>query len=508
VNQPLASGSSGSIQSRLTADVGRQRSHIDVIEGDHGSIDPTIALHNEHGTTLTLHGRWSQVLQQDYSGLPILGTIKGAPYTIDPDLFPASPDIPRTRSQVQSIDATLEQRFGEHVTLTVPMQYAKSSFYQYGQYLFTANPSFAPVYAMDSAFVSQELEEFSITPTLTCHANWDGIHSTTIVGADFDHTTESGVMIGGSAFPLVDVTNFTPPPYVLDPALATYIDADNVYRSLGAFAQTQATFADWFTVVGGVRYAYVQIRDRDRISGDQTYSENRLLPRIGVIAQATDMLSIFADYGEGFRAFPYSQFTADPKPEESDQIEAGIKLTEDGLVDATVAVFQLTRTNVNTADPLGGPLQVQTGEQRSRGAEFDLQITPNEYWTIVANYALTGTKVTQDSTYEGNDLMGIPRHAGRLWIGYAFAGALEGLGIGGGITAMSAQQVDIANTAKTPSHVTVDAGAHYIWNAYTISVGAKNLFDKEYYEPNSYIGGPRVTPGEPLTLVGSLEATF
>jgi iron complex outermembrane receptor protein len=133
---------------------------------------------------------------------------------------------------------------------------------------------------------------------------------------------------------------------------------------------------------------------------------------------------------------------------------------------------------------------------------------PDEHWTLVANYALTDAEVTQDTTYEGNTLMGVPRHAGRVWLGYEFTGTLQGLGLGTGVTAVSKQQVDIANSAKTPGFATVDAGAHYAWSGYTVSLGAKNLFDTQYYEPNSYIGGPRVTPGDPLTVVGSIEARF
>lgn len=504
LNQPIVSGDAGSVQSRLTAEIGHRESHVDVIEGDYGSIDPTIALRNNHGTTLTIHGRWSQVLQHDYSGLPIQGTIVAAPFTVDRDLFPANEDLPRTRSQVASIDAILEQKLSEHVTFTLPVQFAKSELYQYGQYLVTVAP---PIYAMDSVFVSQELEEFSITPTLAWSIPADGIRTTVLVGGDYDHTTERGMMIGGSTFPPFDVTNPVAPPFVLDPALATYIDADNVYRTAGGFVQVQSTIADRVTVVGGLRYTYAQINDRDLVSGDQSYSESRLLPRVGAIVAITSWLSAFADYGEGFRAIPYAQSVLDPKPEESDQYEVGLKLIEEKLVTATVAAFQLTRTNVAVADPLTAPLRVQTGEQRSRGLEFDVLLTPDDHWTLLANYALTDAEVTKDNTYEGNTLYGVPRHAGRVWLGYEFRGLLPGFGLGAGVTALSKQQVDIANTAETPGYATVDAGAHYQWTNYTVSLGAKNLFGKDYYEPNSYFG-PCVTPGDPLTFVGSLAATF
>ena len=64
LNQPLDAGKT--VLTRVTAEVGQSRSHIDTITTERGSVDPTIALRNAHGTTLTLHGRWSQRLQQDY----------------------------------------------------------------------------------------------------------------------------------------------------------------------------------------------------------------------------------------------------------------------------------------------------------------------------------------------------------------------------------------------------------------------------------------------------------
>jgi iron complex outermembrane receptor protein len=509
LNVPLATGPGGAVLSRLTADVGRNESPIDVIEGERASVDPTVTFRTAGGTALTVHARWSQVLQHDYTGLPIMGTIVGAPYTIDRTLYPGSPSIERSRSQVASIDATLEHDFDGGLKLSIPVQYARSSFDQYGQYLATSSSGFAPSYFMDSAYLGQEVRELSAAPILTWRRDSDELHTTLAVGGDYDYTTERGTLIGGTAFPTYDVTAPVPPPYLLDPANATYNDADNVYQTMGGFVQMQATYAERVTVVAGLRYAYAQIRDRDRVSGSKTYDERELLPRLGAIVGITRTLSAFAGYGEGFRAFPYSQYVTDPKPEASDQVEAGLKLQQADLISATASVYRLTRTNVTTDDPdAGGFTRIQTGEQRSDGLELDVVLTPGGGWTLAGNYAYTDAWVARDTDFQGKELAATPRHAGRFWLGYAASGALEGFSLGGGVTAVGKQQVNLGNAAMTPGYAVVDAQAAYTWRNCTLALSGRNLLDRDYWEPYSYIGGPRVSPGEPRSVAARLETRF
>ena len=170
LNQPLTT--SGTVLSRVTAEIGRSNSHIDVIETKRGSIDPTVAFVSDTGSTLTIHGRWSQRLQQDYSGLPLAGTIIAAPYSIDRDLFPANEDVPRVDSRVLSGDATFEQRLGEHWVFTVPVQVSRSRYDQYGQYIssipfFLAfTPPTPPVYELGSVYLGYDMHEFNVAPSI------------------------------------------------------------------------------------------------------------------------------------------------------------------------------------------------------------------------------------------------------------------------------------------------------------------------------------------------------
>jgi iron complex outermembrane receptor protein len=510
LNQPLTA--SGSVLSRITAEVGRSRSHIDVIETKRGSVDPTIAFTANTGTTLTLHGRWSQRLQQDYSGLPLAGTIVGAPYTIDRDLFPGNADVPRVDSRVLGGDATIEQRLSEHWVFTVPVQVSHSKYDQYGQYIsstpffLAGTPPTPPVYELGSVYLMYDLHEVSVAPSIAGEFYVGATHNRVVFGGDYDRMTVAAVMTAASAPGTIDVTNPNPPPYATQDF--PFYDTHSVFKTAGLYGQIESTIAERVTLVGGLRMAYAQIHDSDAYSGDKDQSHSRLLPRVGASVALTNWLSSFVGYGQGYRAIPYAQGIQDPKPEQSDQIEAGLKVADSELITASAAVFQLQRTNVPAPDPAGGLLQVQIGEQRSRGFETDIALTPGTHWSFLANYALTDAIITDNPVNEGNRIAAVPRHSGRLWARYEFGPELlDGFSLGSGITATGRREVDNANTAEVPGNATVDASAQYHWRNYNASLTAKNLFNAHYWEPNVYLEN-NVAPSNPLTLLAAIEARF
>jgi len=79
---------------------------------------------------------------------------------------------------------------------------------------------------------------------------------------------------------------------------------------------------------------------------------------------------------------------------------------------------------------------VVTGQQRSRGAEIDLngEILPG--WRAIAGVGFLDAEVTRDIVLAvGNRLRGIPRWSGNLWTTYHVRrGAVAGLIPGGGVT--------------------------------------------------------------------------
>ena len=86
-----------------------------------------------------------------------------------------------------------------------------------------------------------------------------------------------------------------------------------------------------------------------------------------------------------------------------------------------MALFQITRSNVPTPNPVNPFFSIATGEQRSRGVEIDVAGEPRPGWKVVASYAYTFANVTRDNRLPvGSVLAGVAKHAGQVWTSYEF----------------------------------------------------------------------------------------
>ena len=126
---------------------------------------------------------------------------------------------------------------------------------------------------------------------------------------------------------------------------------------------------------------------------------------------------------------------------------------------------------------------------------------PSKQFSLLASYAYTDAKVTQDAftpSNVGQQLSRVPEHSGRLAARYRFTeGTLKGFGIGAGMTAASGAQTTLPNTDKTKGYAVFDAQASYETGPFRISASVTNLTDKLYYLPYLYLNQSVVRPGTP-----------
>lgn len=101
---------------------------------------------------------------------------------------------------------------------------------------------------------------------------------------------------------------------------------------------------------------------------------------------------------------------------------------------------------------------VQTGEARSRGIEVDLagEITPA--WSLIAAYAYTDARITQDNSgREGFRVEAVPEHSSSVWTRYRFLRRpLQGLSVGAGVFA-AGKCTGFENDFTVPGYARVDA---------------------------------------------------
>lgn len=89
-------------------------------------------------------------------------------------------------------------------------------------------------------------------------------------------------------------------------------------------------------------------------------------------------------------------------------------------------------------------------------------------------------------------------------------GALYGLKLGAGVTAVSQRQANLENTAQAPGYAVVNLLAGYKYklnNSATLrfQLNAENIFDKHYFVSTS---GLRFMPGVPRSILGSVSIVF
>lgn len=184
--------------------------------------------------------------------------------------------------------------------------------------------------------------------------------------------------------------------------------------------------------------------------------------------QPSEIVSLYTSYSRSF----VPEFGINPdgqvfEPTRGTQYEVGVKanLLENRL-SATLAAYQLSKTNVLTEDPdperAALDYQVQVGKQRSRGIELDVagEILPG--WKMIASYAYTNAIVTKDEAFSiGDKLSGVPNNQASLTTYEIQKGNFQGLGFGLGLFYVGPREAELPNTFTVGDYLRTDAALYY-----------------------------------------------
>ena len=115
---------------------------------------------------------------------------------------------------------------------------------------------------------------------------------------------------------------------------------------------------------------------------------------------------------------------------------------------------------------------------------FDLIGEPLPGWNIIANYAYTDALISQDNNFDaGTRLQNVPRHSANLWTSYEIqSGALEGLGLGAGISFVGDRNGSTRRPFVVPAYTRTDAAIFYRRDGFNAQLNFENLFDIRYFE--------------------------
>jgi iron complex outermembrane recepter protein len=240
-----------------------------------------------------------------------------------------------------------------------------------------------------------------------------------------------------------------------------------------------------------------------------SFSSQAFSPRIGFVYQPIEPVSLYASYSTSFVPNNTLTRTGTPiDPTKANQLEIGVKTDIfDGKLSATLAAYQITKTNVLTIDPVDTDFSIPIGEVRSRGIELDLTGKIQPGWNIIGSLFVNESTVTvgDDDSPVGNILINAPRSGASLWSTYEIqAGNYQGLGFGGGVFYVGDVQATLPNTFLIPAYFRTDAAIFYKRDNWKAALNFKNLFNVNSYSAQS--GG--IYPGDPFTVLASFGVNF
>ncbi|MET0321779.1 MAG: TonB-dependent siderophore receptor [Duganella sp.] len=303
-------------------------------------------------------------------------------------------------------------------------------------------------------------------------------------------------------------------PYTCNATPGTLTDATVEYAA--PYLRDQVALTDQLNLSLAARHdrssneVYDALRNTtSKLKNNKTTGSAALLYRV------TPHISPYVSYATSFLPVSGTDFFGDQfKPEQGKQAEIGAKFDYlNGRITGAVALYDLKRRNVTTADPDPDHIaaqpgaQVQTGEERTKGFEAELNADLRNGWDLQAALSLIDGVVTEDNTGNvGKRLLNVPRQSASLLANYRFRdGVLRGFGGGLGVR-YEAQKTGPAVTYTIPGYTAVDANLSYDARSYRMTLSVKNLFDRDYY---AGVLSANVLPlGDPRTVMLRVMTNF
>ncbi len=259
-------------------------------------------------------------------------------------------------------------------------------------------------------------------------------------------------------------------------------------------------FDDKLTLVAGARLARFASYATNKRTGVKTdTSGTSPNPRFGAVWLPRDNVSIFANFSDIVaNATNVNPDGSTLKPVESAIKELGARIEFfQRRIAVTGGFYELINANTLNADPLRPGFRIETGQQRTRGLEFDFVGRILAGWQVIGSANFTRGVVTRDLvTPVGNRLANTPTRTYSVWNRYQFGdGSLKGLGAGLGVVAVGGRFGDVANTFYIPAYVRFDAALSYRAKTWDVSLNVQNLTDEDYVRTTS--GRLSIRPGSP-----------
>ncbi len=337
--------------------------------------------------------------------------------------------------------------------------------------------------------ILHEQEQIGTRNDLLFNFNAAGMDSRVSVGMeinqiDFSHINNSPY----SGLTSVDLRNPDPGTWAEGVVDETTPDYDTDTLQYAVFVDGVLEVNENWQLAAGIRYDEIDYErdDRARSNGqaagniDTDFSGTSW--RLGAVYKPNQDSSLYVQYSTAVDAIQSLLTATNPDLDLADgeQWEVGFKQQLlDGQLQYTVALYDITKSDLISADP--GGVQRQIGEQSSRGVEFELYWRPLEVLSVELNMALVDPEydefVSRGSDFSGNTPRGVPEETANLWLTWQ---PLAAWSIAGGARYVGERFLNDANTARLPDYTVYDATLQ--WQAsesLNFALRGKNLSDTD-----------------------------
>ena len=484
--------SDGALSYRLTGASESSDSFRDGMNSRKYAVSPSVAFQPTDRISIRFDANYIDRQYTFQNGLPLVdGSLPAGITTLDIDpsftFFP--PDRSQTEEQYFTIGGEANFDITDALTLRVAGLDSDYDIEIGSSRLF---PSVQPDGRTFDRFTfqgPQQIDQRTLQTDLIYRVPDWGVETVVLAGYERFERFYPYDVVGRPLPPLDVLAPENPPagPAPLTPQFAGFsgYEGDAVYAQI--FSQITPSLA----VLAGLRYDS-QTNESDWGGGVSTISDELSSPRVGVTWSISDDTILFANWATSFSpSFAVDRDGDVFPPDEVGQYEVGIRqrLFDDRAL-ATLAYFDIRRSNVVIPDITQFVNLIAAGVQTSRGVEFDLTGRLARGLDVILTYAYNETEVAESTDPNfGEQLPAAPEHSASVFVNYSIdEGPLEGLSANVGFAYASRIQASLPSTVFIPEDARLDLGVAYTFDEqWRLGVNINNVTDsRDGYSTDLY----------------------
>lgn len=271
-------------------------------------------------------------------------------------------------------------------------------------------------------------EDHSVRAELSGQFDTGNIRHNLLLGTDaYHYRLKTGLYRyrGKKGAYAIDI--FAPQYGAAQPEVSLLYENRETQDAWGAYLQDQLELTEHWKLHLGLRFDRYSQEIAEQVNeslSDQ--SDHRVSPKVGLVYQWSEALSVYGSYSEGFLPLSGTDYAGNPfEPEESKSVELGVKFNSTWFelpVNGSLAWFDAQKSNILTSDPVNVGFSATLGEAKSTGIELDVAAELTENLQATLSYAYLNTRTANDSLNldwgvlipAGSPLVNVPKHTGSI----------------------------------------------------------------------------------------------